>query len=126
MQSVLIKGRDVRGRYSASGDAESRARYDFHVVIPELEGERLLDLLSEHGVEVDVRADQAPYWQQLLFGFLPWLLIIGFFIWSTRALRRSLGSGTRGGLYGFGRSRARRQAPDAEGLSLIPDHNYRI
>ena len=117
VQSVLIKGRDVRGRYASSGEAGARDPYDFRVVIPELEGERLLDLLAEHNVTVDVRADQAPYWQQLLFGFLPWLLIIGFFIWSSRALRRSMGGGVGGGggIYGFGRSRARRQAPDATG-----------
>ena len=115
VQSVLIKGRDVRGRYSKSGEVGPRAPYDFHVVIPELEGERLLDLLAEHAVVVEVRADQAPYWQQLLFGFLPWLLVLAFFFWSTRALRRGMGGGVGGGLYGFGRSRARRQAPDAEG-----------
>ena len=116
VESVLIKGRDVRGRYRGAEEAGGPPRYDFHVVIPELEGERLLDLLALHNVTIDVRADQAPFWQQLLLGFLPWLLIIGLFLWSGRMLRRGMGSGGgAGGLYGFGRSRARRQAPDAEG-----------
>lgn len=116
VESVLIKGRDVRGRYRGVEEAGGPPRYDFHVVIPELEGERLLDLLALHNVTIDVRADQAPFWQQLLLGFLPWLLIIGLFLWSGRMLRRGMGSGGgAGGLYGFGRSRARRQAPDAEG-----------
>ncbi len=116
VQSVLIRGRDVRGRYTGTEADGPQSRYDFHVVIPEIEGERLLDLLSRHNVTIEVQADKAPYWQQLLFGFLPWLLIIGFFIWSSRALRRSLGgAGGAGGAYGFGRSRARRQAPDASG-----------
>lgn len=116
VQSVLIKGRDVRGRYRGADEAGGPPRYDFHVVIPELEGARLLDLLAQHNVTIDVRADQAPFWQQLLVGFLPWLLIIGLFLWSGRMLRRGMGAGGgAGGLYGFGRSRARRQAPDAEG-----------
>jgi cell division protease FtsH len=115
VESVLIKGRDVRGRYSSSVEEGGPPRYDFHVVIPELEGERLLDLLAKHNVTIDVRADQAPFWQQLLLGFLPWLLIIGLFVWSGRVLRRGMGGGGGAGLYGFGRSRARRQEPDAEG-----------
>ncbi len=114
VQSVLIKGRDVRGRYSGSEEGAA-PRYDFHVVIPELEGERLLDLLAENDVTIDVRANQAPFWQQMLLGFLPWLLIIGLFVWSGRVLRRGMGGGAGSGLYGFGRSRARRQAPDADG-----------
>lgn len=116
VDSVLIKGRDVRGRKPGDIEGERRRGYDFHVVIPELEGERLLDLLAEHQVDIDVRADQPPFWQQLLIGFLPWLLIIGFFIWTSRALRSKMGDGGGiGGIYGFGRSRARRQAPDAAG-----------
>ena len=54
VQSVLIRGRDVRGRYAGTEEQGARPRYDFHVVIPEIEGERLLDLLSRHNVTVDV------------------------------------------------------------------------
>jgi hypothetical protein len=52
--------------------------YDFHVVIPDLEGPRLLELLADKNVVIGVRADQPPLWLQTLAGFLPWLLIIGF------------------------------------------------
>lgn len=117
IQSVVIKGRDVRGSHEDSGAGNSESRdYDFHVVIPELEGERLLDLLKSNQVTIEVRADQPPFWLQLLSGFLPWLLILGFFVWSTRALRSRTGG--LGGSYGFGRSRAKRHIVGEAGPSF--------
>jgi cell division protease FtsH len=109
VHTVLIRGRDIRGRHESVEPGEAK-RYDFHVVVPELEGERLLGLLEANQVVIEVRADEAPFWLQLLSGFLPWLLIIGFFIWSSRALSQRMGGGGAGlgGMYGFGQSRARR------------------
>jgi cell division protease FtsH len=117
ISSVLIKGRDVRGRYqdTESGTSGSQG-YDFHVVIPELEGQRLLQLLEDNKVAIEVRADQPPFWLQLLSGFLPWLLIIGFFVWSSRALKGRMGGlGGLGGSGSFGRSRARRHDKEEVG-----------
>ncbi|MBT4520412.1 MAG: ATP-dependent zinc metalloprotease FtsH [Halieaceae bacterium] len=115
IHTIVLKGRDIQGRYQPPDSENTRGRnYDFHVVIPELEGERLLDLLQRHQVVVEVRADRPPLWLQILSGFLPWLLIIGFFVWTSRALRQRMeGMGGTGGVYGFGRSRARRH-PAAE------------
>lgn len=113
VESILIKGRDVKGRYfTGNSPGSDGTDYDFHVIIPELEGQRLLDVLADQEVVIEVSADQAPFWLQLLAGFLPWLLIIGFFVWSSRALKGRLGG--MGGMYGFGRSRARRHKHDAD------------
>ena len=120
VESVLIRGRDIRGRYQAGGsDVGDRQEYHFHVVIPEMEGQQLLALLVDHGVDIEVRADEAPVWLQLLAGFLPWLLIIGFFVWSSRALRERMGGA--GGMYGFGRSRARRHESRTDGLRFADE-----
>ena len=117
VHTVVIKGHDLRGRYSGSESVEgSDSKYDFHVVIPELEGERLLRLLEENHVTIQVRADQPPFWLQLLSGFLPWLLIIGFFVWSSRALKGRLGGmGGLGAAGGFGSSRAKRHGIEENG-----------
>ena len=117
IENVVIKGRDVRGRHKGPGTKNGERRdYDFHVVIPELEGERLLDLLEQNQVTIEVRADQPPFWLQLLSGFLPWLLIIGFFMWTSRALKSRMGG--LGGAYGFGRSRAKRHTFSETGPSF--------
>lgn len=115
--SVRLKGRDIQGQYRG---AEGAAASSFHVVIPELEGERLLRLLDDSEVEVRVAADQPPFWVQLLSGFAPWILIIGLFWWSSRALRGRLGGGGGSlvGGYGFGKSRARRHAADETGVGF--------
>jgi cell division protease FtsH len=117
VHTVMIKGRDVRGRYEGSDSVEGVEQpWDFHVVIPELEGERLLQLLEENRVAIEVRADQPPFWLQLLSGFLPWLLIIGFFVWSSRALRGRMGGiGGLGGTTSFGSSRAKRHGAEEDG-----------
>lgn len=119
VHTVLIRGRDVRGRHQDVESSEGK-HYDFHVVVPELEGERLLSLLEDNQVVIEVRADEAPFWLQLLSGFLPWLLIIGFFFWSSRSLSQRMGSGGGGlgGMYGFGRSRARRHNTDESKVSF--------
>ncbi len=108
VREVIIKGDHIRGRYSNNDSDTARTRVDFQVVIPQLENERLLDLMLEHEVKIVTETDAVPFWAQLVAGFLPWILIIGFFVWSSRALQNRLGNGAGGGLYGFGRSRARR------------------
>ena len=117
--SVRLKGRDIQGQY-AGREAADGAGSSFHVVIPEIEGETLLRLLDASEVVVKVAADQPPFWVQLLTGFAPWILIIGFFWWSSRALRGRLGGGDGGlvGGYGFGKSRARRHAADEAGVGF--------
>lgn len=111
---VTFKGEQVRGRYVQSDEANTT--YDFQVVVPRLENERLLTLLDEHQVSIITEADKVPFWAQMLVGFLPWLLIIGFFIWSSRALQNRLGNGA-GGMTGFGRSKAKRFQAATGGLS---------
>jgi cell division protease FtsH len=115
--SVRFKGRDLQGQYRGGADSDTAAS-SFHVVIPELEGEHLLRLLDDSEVVVKVAADQPAFWVQLLSGFAPWILIIGLFWWSSRALKGRLGGGGLGGSYGFGKSRARRHAADETGVGF--------
>lgn len=114
VKDVLIKGSDIKGHLRvSSSDQTEKHSFDFQVVAPNFESDRLLELLETHRVEVNVQADQLPFWAQMLAGFLPWLLIIGFFIWSSRALQSRMGGGS--GLSSFGRSRARRYEANGSG-----------
>ncbi len=110
VDSVELRGLELRGRYQQSSDA---SRYDFTTTIPALEDRTLLERLTAKGVKVSVRPDQSPVWLQLLVGFIPWVLIFGFLIYSTRAMRGRMG----GGMFDFGRSKARR-FERIEGLSI--------
>ncbi len=111
VDSVELRGLELRGRYrQSSGD--SATRFDFTATIPALEDRTLLDRLADNGVKVSVRPDQSPVWLQLLVGFIPWVLIFLFLIYSSRAMR-----GRMGGLFEFGRSKARRYQR-VEGLAI--------
>ncbi len=56
----------------------------FETVVPTaLPQEELMDLLLEHGVVIEGRAP-APGWWASLIWFVPFLLILGFFIWMMR------------------------------------------
>jgi cell division protease FtsH len=61
-------------------------------------------LLEEKGVVVNALSETGPAWLNFLLGFGPTILLIGAFIWLSR---RAAGAGA-GGIFGLGRSRAKR------------------
>ncbi len=102
---VELRGEQLRGRLQSTNTSEQRSvdTYDFSTTVPVIENRSLLDRLDKQRIEIVVKSTQAPMWLQMLLGFLPWLLIIGFFYYSSRAMRNRMG-----GVFSFGRSRARR------------------
>lgn len=110
---VIIKGNEIHGNYQLRESANSQQKFDFQVIAPNFESDRLLDTLEQHNVSIKVQADELPFWAKMVAGFLPWLLILLFFVWSSRALQSRMGGG--GGLMGFSSSRARRFEPNKEG-----------
>ena len=79
----------------------------FATVQPTFADPGLEPLLEQQGVVVNATPlDQTtPWWLNLLLGFGPTILLIGGFIWLTN---RAAGQASRGGLFGIGRSRAKR------------------
>jgi cell division protease FtsH len=100
---TAIQG-DFRRRESYGG---SRPSARFNTEIPAFaEGNALTNLLQKKGVVVNaVPLQSGPvWWESLLFGFGPTILIVGLLIWFLRRMRRG-GGGVTGA---FGRSKARR------------------
>jgi cell division protease FtsH len=64
----------------------------------------LEDLLEQQGVVVNAISETGPAWLNFLLGFGPTILLIAAFIWLSR---RAAGGGA-GGIFGLGRSRAKR------------------
>src|SRR5215216_1701259 len=105
---------------SIEGQLKNEATYDppgndkpvqvtkFKTEVPSfIDPAQVTTLLTEGGVVINAEAPDSgrSLLGSLLLGFLPTLLIIGFFIWIAR---RQLGGGGGGVLGGFGRSTARR------------------
>jgi cell division protease FtsH len=88
----------------------------FKTVKPAFDDPGLLQLLISKGVVVNAHAlDQGtPWWQTLLFGFGPTLLLVGLFIF----IARRAAAGGAGGFGGIGRSRARLYEPTKQRVTF--------
>jgi len=65
-------------------------------------------LLEQQGVVIHARDEDGAWWFKVLVGFGPTLLLIAAFIWISR--RAAAGAG--GGVFGLGRSRAKRYSEE--------------
>ncbi|MEX1033114.1 MAG: ATP-dependent zinc metalloprotease FtsH [Cellvibrionaceae bacterium] len=101
--SVTFKGDQVQGVYKGAAPGEDSS---FTTVLPSVSDEELLPLLEDHDVSVNARSAQEPQWFQVLLSILPWLLILAFFIYTSRMLQQRMGGG-KDGFFGFSKSKAR-------------------
>jgi cell division protease FtsH len=80
----------------------------FRTTFPEAVGDpSLIPLLESHGVVVDVAPPPSPWFAILLSNGLPLLLLVLLMVWMGRQAAQS-----QAGIFGFGRSRARRYVGD--------------
>jgi cell division protease FtsH len=97
--------------FNPPGDAEPVAVTTFKTEVPAfIDPAELTSLLAEKNVVINAEPPDAgrSLWLSLVLGFLPTILLVGFFIW---VFRRQTGAGGGGILGGFGRSTARRIRP---------------
>jgi cell division protease FtsH len=115
---ITSKGGSLQGlfrvavRYPATGK-NSRSATRFQTLIPSFADTRALsNLLEEKNVIINAEPLDvgAAWWETLVYGFGPTLLLIGLLVLLMRRSRGVLGS--------FGRSRARRYAPSAERVTF--------
>ncbi|MBA1148653.1 ATP-dependent metallopeptidase FtsH/Yme1/Tma family protein [Ectothiorhodospiraceae bacterium WFHF3C12] len=116
---VTIEGQSVQGLYREGrvGDGE-RASRQFETTLPPFDDPALMELLESHGVAVSARPTQPAWWQRLLVNVLPWVLILGVILYFTYRMQQRMASGGQGGLFGFGRSRARRFREESTGVTM--------
>jgi cell division protease FtsH len=112
VEEVTFEGDRISGRLRRPvGPADTpgaEPSLQFESTLPPMEDADLMPLLEEHEVDVLAQSETAPWWAQALIGFLPFLLIIGLLWYGSYVMqRRMMGSGGAGGLFGFGKSRAR-------------------
>lgn len=105
---VSFKGDQIHGTFSESHaktieDGNSK----FITIIPGVPDPDLLFLLEENEVSISAKSLQDPQWFQVLISFIPWLLILAFFIYSSRMLQQRMGGGGKDGLFSFSKSKAR-------------------
>ena len=106
VETVFSRGDTIQGRFKeAQPDPEDEEVTSelFVTQRPTWADDNLVDMLRENGVEISaVDPQQTPFWQQLLFGFGPTLLLLWIFLTMWRRAGSALG-----GIGGLGRSKAK-------------------
>ncbi|MGH7294079.1 MAG: ATP-dependent zinc metalloprotease FtsH, partial [Polyangiaceae bacterium] len=106
VKSVVFEGRDLKGHFEAPETVKGRPLTAFETSLPDLEDPSLLPLLRDRGVEVTAHRDQEPLLVRILAPILPWVLILGGWVWLSRRAGRVMSSG--GPLAGLTRGKAKR------------------
>jgi len=129
---VTFEGQQIHGRFvaevpdsdKAAGDATAKGGSDgqaegsvpfqaggrFETTMPQVADAKLLPLLERHGVEITAETAGGGIWGRLLVSFVPWVLLLGGFLYLSWRMQRSLtgGSGRQEGIFGFAKSEAKR------------------
>ena len=122
---ITAQGDQIQGRlkqpvsYTPNGASQPVQVSAFSTVQPTFSDPNLLSALEQQGVIVNATSlDQTvPWWQNVLLGFGPTILLIGGFLWLSSRAQGQLGGS--GGLFGIGRSRAQRYDPELNAKNRI-------
>ena len=99
VQSVTINGDQVVGLYKGDKSEEERR---FYTVIPPYTDENLSKILDNNNLKITAKSTQKDIWDTLLVSVLPFLILIGFFVWMGYRARQNAG-----GFMSIGKSKAK-------------------
>ena len=126
VREITVQGQMISGMYKTpvekpleevEGDEDTKKKIDpssrqliaydgFTTLKPPFEDPSLMVLLEEKEVKVYARSDEISVFWRIVIALLPWVLIIGFFIWISKRFQERMG-GRAGGIFNFGKSRAK-------------------
>ena len=95
MSGELIEARAFNDTIPTTSPSQAPQTYDhFQTTLPPFDDPELLPLLDRQQVSLTIKssADQS-LWTGLLVGLLPWILIIGFWIFFFKRMNRQGGMG---------------------------------
>jgi cell division protease FtsH len=113
IKSITIKDLLVNGEFikeiniQLTGEKKTAAVKYFQTFLPSFQGEGLIAKLQEKNVVINVESSEKKgiLWQ-ILMGILPWVVIIGVWIFIMRRSQQQIQGGA-GGLFSFGASKAK-------------------
>jgi cell division protease FtsH len=121
VSAITAKGNGIKGTFEQAvryPDAQATATTKFETEVPEFANTDELDrLLQANDVKVDAEpaTRETPFWLTLLLYVGPALLLIGFWFWY---MRRAAGAGGIGGMFSFGRAKAKQYEPTKEQVTF--------
>jgi cell division protease FtsH len=105
VELVTLRGETILGPLKQSETRAGQPFQNFQTTGPENDPD-LMPLLRKHQVDHRVKSQEQPFAVQLIFTVMPWILIIGVWIWLSRRAQQMMVSG--GPLAGVLKGRSRR------------------
>jgi cell division protease FtsH len=125
VQDISSQGDSIEGTLKneatydpPGGDKPVKVDKDFKTEVPSfIDHNSVTQLLAQHNVVINANPPDSgrSVLGTIILGFLPTILLIGFFIW---LIRRQMGGGGGGVLGGFGRSTTRRTTGEQERVTF--------
>ncbi|RLA38701.1 MAG: cell division protein FtsH, partial [Gammaproteobacteria bacterium] len=106
VKKITIKNETITGELVTPSTGTAGQSSTFEVILPPVDDPQLMPLLEQYEVEIEAKPTEMSVLMRVLIGVVPWLLLLAFFVYSSRLMQKKMGSG--GGVFGFSRSKARR------------------
>lgn len=113
VKGIVVKGQEVSGTFknnylvTTNSGKDTSTYKKFSTTLPSFEDPQLTKLFDEHNVTVTAKTEGTSWLPFILIGILPWVLIIGYFMYTQKKVQGKI-RGMGGGLFGIGKSRAKR------------------
>ncbi len=92
IESVVLDGEGLSAKLKAPENVNGKSIKSFHSNLAPND-QNLLPILHEKEVRIEVKSQQQPFGVQVLMTLLPWVLIIGVWVWMSRRAKGMLGAG---------------------------------
>lgn len=114
ISEITIRQQEIKGKFkkphktTGKKNKAGTAYSSFTTVKPAIEDPELITLLEKHDVIIRAKKSGNSWIGSLLILSLPWLLIIGYFVYMRKKMGSQIQSLGQGGIFGIGKSRAKR------------------
>ena len=112
VKKIIIQGDQINGDFkSVYISGKDSVKYKkFYSIIPNIDDPELIGLLEKHNVIIEAKSEDNSWLWYILILILPWVLIIGYFIFMRKRLQGKMKDfmGQGSGLFGIGKSKAKR------------------
>ncbi|GGE71322.1 ATP-dependent zinc metalloprotease FtsH [Streptosporangium jomthongense] len=123
VSEVTLREENITGLFNDQGrasfssdDATQGSSPGFNTTRPPMDDPELLTLLEAHDVTIRAQPSGLLWWQELIRGFLPWILLLGLMYWFWGSAQKRMTQG--GGMFDYGRSKARRAIKETSTTTL--------
>ena len=121
VSEVTLQNEEIRGQFTDSGSSQfssdtGPASRSFITVRPPVEDTELLALLERQEVTIRGARSGRPWWQELILGFLPWILLLALMFWFWGAAQKRMTGGNSP--FDYAKSKARKARKETSTTAL--------